>query len=263
MSGGIDMYDGICKETMIGEYFGCSIDDIAEVVIVSPILDIKRFKSYSDKTVSEFSGWYKGVTVEHNKRLITIISSGIGSPLTGDCVLALQYSRCKKVIFSGSAGAINKEYKIGDIIAAGEAVIGEGFSRYHYDNIEHDCFGKLVYGDMEMTQKLAAHIKKYEAVYNINTYTGRVFTIDSILGESREMFEYMKQKSCDVVEMEVSSVFTACRRIEKSAAALIFISDLPLQRKSLFEGRNIAERELYKRQTAEIPRILLEIAAQI
>ena len=57
---------------------------------------------------------------------ITVISSGIGAPLTGDCVIALGYSQCEN-IFSGSAGAIDEKLNIGDILICNEAVIGEGF----------------------------------------------------------------------------------------------------------------------------------------
>jgi nucleoside phosphorylase len=48
--------------------------------------------------------------------------------MSGDCALALSYTDSENVIFSGSAGAVNPEYSIGDLLAVDQAVIGEGFS---------------------------------------------------------------------------------------------------------------------------------------
>ncbi|MFZ5351594.1 MAG: hypothetical protein ACOZCL_02590 [Bacillota bacterium] len=257
------MYDGISHKTMIKEYFGCNISDVADTVVVSPILDLKRFKEFADEVILEFSGWYDGMTVMKKGKRVTVIECRIGSPLAGDCILALEYAKCKTVIFSGSAGAINDSYEIGDMLAVSEAIIGEGFSRYHSDNFEEDCFGKLSAGDYELSDKLLSCIKKYEGIYGIKTYRGRIFTIDTILGESSAVFDYMKRKGCDAVEMEVSSVFTAAAKAGLKAAALIFISDLPLKSKSLFEGRDNREHEQHRRQRNEIPGILLDAAADL
>ncbi len=124
------MYDKVTKETMIKTHFGCDKEDIADTVILTPIWRFEGFKSVADSILAEFEGWYKGVTLSVKGKRITVISSGIGSPISGDCALALGYTDCEYVIFSGSAGAINESYNIGDILVVGEAVIGEGFSRY-------------------------------------------------------------------------------------------------------------------------------------
>ncbi len=257
------MYDSISKETMIKEYFGCELSAISKTVIISPILKLEKFRQYAEEIVDEFEGWYNGITVKYKGQEISILSSGIGSPLTGDCVLALKYTDCEKLLFSGSAGAVNSEYCIGDMLAVGEAVIGEGFSRYHTKSFMEDSFGRLVRGDDTMTELLYAAIKPYKQEYSVNTYKGRIFTTDSILGETKEAFDYMVSKGCDAVEMEVSAVFTAAQKANIKAAALIFISDLPLKSKSLFEGRDNRDYEQHRRQKNEIPRLLLEIAKKI
>jgi purine-nucleoside phosphorylase len=230
------MYDKITKDTMVKIHFGCKIEDMAETVILTPIWSLESFIIEADDVLTEFAGWYKGATLRFNNRRVTVINSGIGAPMSGDCALALSYTDCENIIFSGSAGAVNQCYNIGDILVASEAVIGEGFSRYHGKDIEKDCFGELVTGDKETARKLMGAVRKSESKYGINCYKGRVFSIDSILGERKDTFNYMKEKGCDAVEMEVSAVFTACTQAGLKAAALILISDLPLKYRNLFEG---------------------------
>jgi purine-nucleoside phosphorylase len=255
------MYDTITKETMVKTHFGCGIVDIADTVILTPIWNLEGFKNKADEVLTEFTGWYKGVTLTFDSKRITVISSGIGSPVSGDCALALGYTDCKNVIFSGSAGAINKNYNIGDMLTVSEAVIGEGFSRYHGEDIKRDCFGELVSGDKSVAQRLMDTIRRKESRYGINCHEGRIFSIDSILGERKDTFDYMKEKGCDAVEMEVSAVFTACRQGGKKAAAMIIISDLPLKYRNLFEGLTEIDIKRYNAIKLDLPGILLEAAA--
>jgi len=257
------MYDKVTKATMVEIHFGCGIEDIADTVILTPIWRLEGFKNIAGCVLTEFEGWYRGATLTAKGKRITVISSGIGSPMTGDCALALGYTDCRNVIFSGSAGAINQYYNIGDMLAVGEAVIGEGFSRYHGRDIRRDCFGELVRGDMETAGILLNTIKSKESSYGITCCQGRIFSIDSILGERKETFDFMKERGCDAVEMEVSAVFTACRAMGKKAAALILISDLPLKDRNLFEGITEADIKRYNELRADLPGILLEAACSL
>lgn len=254
------MYDKVTKATMVKIHFGCRIEDIADTVILTPIWGLEGFKNMADDVSAEFEGWYKGVTLTVKNRRITVISSGIGAPLSGDCALALGYTDCIKVIFSGSAGAVNQSCNIGDMLAVSEAIIGEGFSRYHGADIRRDSFGELVRGDRETAQAILDTIRNKEGKYGIACSEGRIFSIDSILGERKETFDYIQEKNCDAVEMEVSAVFTACRATGKKAAALILISDLPLRNRNLFEGITDIDIKRYNEVKRDLPGILLEIA---
>ncbi len=257
------MYDRITRETMVKTHFGCRIEDIADTVILTPIWSLEGFKSSADTIITEFMGWYKGLTLSVNNKQVTVISSGIGAPMSGDCALALGYTDCSSVIFSGSAGAINEDYNIGDMLTVSEAVIGEGFSRYHSEDITKDCFGELVTGDKDIACAVMETITRKNERYGVSCYEGRIFSIDSILGERQDTFDYIKGKGCDGVEMEVSAIFTACRRAGKKAAALILISDLPLKYRNLFEG--ITEKDVmrYNEIKKDLPGILLEAALNI
>jgi purine-nucleoside phosphorylase len=103
-------------------------------------------------------------------------------------------------------------------------------------------------------------IKKYAGQLGGNAHKGRIFSIDSILGESKETFDFILDKGCDAVEMEVSAIFTACKKAEKNAAALIIISDLPLKYRSLFEGITETDVQRYNSIKSKLPEMILEAA---
>ncbi|HYF75189.1 MAG TPA: hypothetical protein VD757_01270, partial [Candidatus Nitrosocosmicus sp.] len=132
----------------------------------------------------------------------------------------------------------------------------------HSGDITKDCFGQLVSGDNETAGILLGAIRKNETVYGIKCYEGRIFSIDSILGERQDTFLYMQEKGCDAVEMEVSAVFTACRQSGKKAAAMILISDLPLKYRNLFEGITEADLMRYNEIKHDLAGILLEAASR-
>jgi len=261
--GGVCMYDKIKKEIMIEKHFGCSIENISSNVIISPIWPLSHFVERADGIIKEFKGWYKGVTLSYKGKPVTVINCGIGAPMTGDCVIALGYTQCENIFFSGSAGAINEKLNIGDFLICDEAVIGEGFSRYHSGNIYDDCFGNVVTGSDKLAQIIIQKAVIAAHSLEVSAHKGRIFSIDSILGENRKTFDFMISKECDAVEMEVSAVFTASKSIGRNAAALIVISDLPLKEKSLFEGIEKNDEMKFKNSSYYLPEILLDAAISI
>jgi len=165
--------------------------------------------------------------------------------------------------FSGSAGAIDEKLNIGDILICNEAVIGEGFSRYHSGNIYRDCFGNVVSGSEKLAQAMIQKAVIAAHPLEVSVHKGRVFSIDSILGENKRSFDFMISKDCDAVEMEVSAVFTASKSIGRNTAALLVISDLPLRERSLFEGIQEFDEIKYKTSSYKLAEILLDAAISV
>lgn len=257
------MYENIKDDVIVRTLFGCDPSDISRNVIISPIWSLNSFIEKADKVKKTFKGWYRGVAIIYKGMDITIINSCIGAPLTGDCVIALGYTSCENILFSGSAGGINDNYGFGDLLICSSAIIGEGFSRYHKGNLQKDCFGEEVSGGIELAEILFRRTKEKAGKIGLNTYQGRIYTTDSILGENKESFGFMKDKGCDAVEMELSAVFTASKKIDRKATGLITISDLPLKAKSLFDGVREEDVVNYKKSVDIIPDILLETALEI
>jgi len=257
------MYENIDNKTMIKTLFGCEVEDIKKDIIISPIWSLSRFTEKAEKVIKHFKGWYRGVSLTYKDKDITVINSCIGAPLTGDCVIALGYTSCENILFSGSAGGINDLYNFGDIVVSDCAVIGEGFSRFHKKEFIKDCFGEEVYGSKELADVLFNKSKDYGEDIRVNVYKGKIFSTDSILGENKKSFGFMMEKGCDGVEMELSAVFTASKAIGRNAAGLITISDLPLKYKSLFKGVKEKDMKAYENSAKMLPKILMEAVLDI
>lgn len=257
------MYENVTKEVMVKTLFGCEVSDITKNVIISPVWSLNSFIEKADSIKKQFKGWYRGVTIIYKGIDISVISSCIGAPLTGDCVIALGSTPCESILFSGSAGGISEKCNFGDLLVSCNAVIGEGFSRYHRGTFIKDCFGEEVFGSEEIAEILLKNSLKLAGQMGLNTYKGMIYSTDSILGENRESFDFMKRKGCDAVEMELSAVFTASKKIGRRAAGLITISDLPLKSKSLFDGVKEQDIIKYNNSVKIIPGILLDAASEL
>ncbi len=257
------MYENVTKEVMVKTLFGCEVSDISKNVIISPVWPLNSFIEKADSVKKQFKGWYKGVTITYKGIDISVINSCIGAPLTGDCVIALGCTPCEDILFSGSAGGISIKCSFGDLLVSRKAVIGEGFSRYHRDGLTKDCFGEEVFGSDEVAEIIIKNSRVQAEKLGLNTYKGNIYSTDSILGENKESFDFMIKRGCDAVEMELSAVFTASKKIGRKAAGLITISDLPLKSKSLFDGVKEDDILKYNNSVKIIPRILLETAVEL
>ncbi len=257
------MYENVTKEIMVKTLFGCEVSDISKNVIISPVWSLNSFIEKADSIKKQFKGWYRGITITYKGNEISVLNSCIGAPLTGDCVIALGSTFCESILFSGSAGGISDKCSFGDLLVSSNAVIGEGFSRYHRGSLAKDCFGEEVFGSEEITEILLKSSLKLAGQIGLNTYRGKIYSTDSILGENRESFDFMKRKGCDAVEMELSAVFTASKKIGRKAAGLITISDLPLKSKSLFDRVKEEDILKYNNSVKAIPIILLEAASEL
>lgn len=256
------MYEKVESSVFLNEMFGLKEDTMAETVIATPIWNLEDFEKKADQVLERFQGWYKGITLKYCDRVITVVSTCIGAPLTGDCILALAHSkRVKNILFSGSAGSTNPLYEIGDYVVTWESVIGEGYSRY-VNGFERDCFGEISCGDRNFGLQLIDELRSYTNRVGVKLYEGRMFSTDSILGEGPELFRFMAERKCDGIEMETSAVFTAAKKAGKKACGIILISDLPLRYKNLFEGISGDEERKFRMLRKEIPGVLLELAAK-
>jgi len=253
------MYERVQADVFLNQMFGMEFDLFAETVIATPIWTLDDFRNGAEKVLAEFRGWYRGITVEYNGKPISVVGTNIGAPLAGDCILAMGHSKnVKNILFSGSAGALNPEYRIGDFVISDESIIGEGFSRYAR-NIGIDYFGEISHGNGDYAAEIATSAAELVKAKGSHLYSGRLFSTDSILGETKELFDFLEKKGCDAIEMESSAVFTAAFKAKKRACALVLISDLPLRYRNLFEGITLEEKARFDSLRKQIPMMLMEI----
>lgn len=201
--------------------------------------------------------------IEMRGRIITLIRSGIGAPLTGDAVLVLGTTACKRLIFIGSAGGLAPEVNIGDLLVPSVSLSGDGFSRYLQASLSPtDTFLQPAASNPGLTAALLGYAEENSRSAGIAVHKGRVFSTDSIVAQFPLLDALASQHACLAVEMETAAVFAAAQHVGIQAAALLAISDSPLKDKSLFSGRTAEDSAHYQAiKTNVLPKILLDTLA--
>lgn len=178
----------------------------------------------------------------------------IGAPSVLDYILSLGVTKCKNIIFLGSAGSLDENIKIGDIVVPEYSICGDGASRYLNPNLEDELF-KKEYPSKEYTNKLINVIKNkkltyhYVPNYSIDTIFLQFYHIDKIL-----------EMGAKVIEMETAALFKCNEKLKKNVTALFCVSDNTVLSKSLYSGRT-EEDEIYRHKVRYeiIPEIIVEM----
>jgi purine-nucleoside phosphorylase len=238
--------------------YGCSPSSFSESVIVTPFLPLKHFEKCGD-VVSQFAGkLYSGATISKNAKKVTVVRCGMGSQFMGDAVLLLKGTPVKEVIFTGSCGGL-KDCRIGDLIICESAFNGEGFSGYYAKDFTiKEVFdsGTLIPADSVYTEGLREFVAsrlKDKGFLKV----GDIFTIGSIMAETRENLLSIEEKGFRGIDIELSAVYQAAQAAGLKAAGLLFVSDLPLK-KPLGEELSVSEKKDHSDGIERLIRFIME-----
>ena len=178
----------------------------------------------------------------------------IGAPSIMDSVLSLSTTKCKNLIFIGSAGSLDENITIGDIVVPEYSICGDGASRYLNKNLE-DEFLKKEYPSKDFTNKLINILKKE----NIKYHNVPNFSIDTIFAQFYHIDKILELGS-KTIEMETANLFKCNELLNINITALFCISDNTVLNKSLYSGRTEEEREYqHKIRNEVIPKIVVEL----
>jgi purine-nucleoside phosphorylase len=195
------------------------------------ILFIKRKDRLSEyreflTDIIEFGNVWHGCTGKYLNERITIIATGIGPSMVGDCVYAINKPNAV-ILYSGTAGGISIKLSIGDYIIADSAICGDGVSLYYGKN-----FLDSVNGNKEVVLNLKAQFDNL----SIKTILGQVFTTSSVVKEVDEDFWQLVDENNIAIEMGAASFYSAAIASNKKAAAYFWITDLPKSNKSFWDN---------------------------
>ncbi len=252
----LDEYN-ITAQDVVHMYLRCEPEAIHSDVVITPVWNVGFIDRFPDITDVSHGLVYE---IGNQERQISVIRSGMGAPSTGDIVLALGCTPCRRLIFTGSAAGLNPEMKIGDLLVVNQSICGEGFSRYLSDRVSpEDLHLEIAEPDASLTElvRSSAHTACEREV--VALHEGTVCSVDSILAEFFRIPDLVNRFNCVGIEMETSATLNAARLVGIQAAALLQISDMPLAGKSLFSGRTTVEdlrRQFVKNFV--LPKILLD-----
>ncbi len=189
------------------------------------------------QVIEEFGNVWEGFTGLLRGEDVTIIATGIGPTMVGDCVYSVDKvgAIC---LYSGTCGGI-KIGEIGNYFLAEEAVCGDGFSlMMGYDFLARVKADSRV---LKVTEKAFQSVGK-------RIIKGTSFTTSSVTRETDEDFWRMVPDDCAAIEMGCASFYSAALASSKKPVAFFWISDLPLGRKSFFDV--LTEIDRNKKQNA-------------
>jgi purine-nucleoside phosphorylase len=241
---------------------GCAPHEVAHSVIVTPFIPLKPFRKCLEGEVVRALApafFFKGFTAEHCGKEVTVILTGVGPSRVGDLVSILSLTAAKEVLFAGAVGGLAPEWKIGDWFVPTEAADAEGYTRYVQEPFADTVArAPLISCDGGLEKALEEFLRKRM----ITPRTGRVFTIGSIAFESEENLRHLAGSGFDALEMELSAFFAAARHHDLRAAALTYVSDLPLG-SSLWQKKSQEENEALRDAYRALPQLCLDFAASL
>jgi purine-nucleoside phosphorylase len=253
----LDRYS-ISADDVVKMVLSCDPSSIHANVLMTPVWNHQTFLDMAtlESTVTPEVVY----TLRYRKEPVTLIRSGIGAPQTGEVMLALACTACKRVLFVGSVGGLVSGMRIGDLLVPNGSVSGDGFCKY------------LAQGSLAAGETLGTALPDpdfHSALKNLadrfcgeskeTVLSGRVFSVDSVVAQFHHLDEMAGAWGCIGVEMETAAVFRVASMVGIHAAALLQISDVIPDRKSLFSGRTEDEQQRRRllRRTL-LPRIVFE-----
>jgi purine-nucleoside phosphorylase len=248
----LDKYN-ISSEDVVKGTFGCEPDAIQRKVIVTPNWGPEVFADAADDVTEIAIGIRSVWQLSFAGTNSSLIRCGIGAPMAGNVVLALGCTACKNLIFTGSMAGLYDNIRMGDLFVVERSICGDGFSRYlTSDIVPKDCFLQPATPAKALTE----HIRNQAANICHNQqaalHQGSVVSVDCVLPEFFRLNYFLEEAGCSGLEMETAAVFRAASLVGIEAAALLIVSDTPLQNKSLYSGRTLEEREHVRTNRREV-----------
>ncbi len=151
-----------------------------------------------------------------NKKIAVMGQFGMGAASAAIIMEELIAYGVKKFVSMGTAGSLQSDLGIGQLVLCDKAICDEGTSR-HYIDIE-----KFSYPNTELTEKTENILKSK----NIKFKKGTSWTIDAPYRETIHEVRSYRAEGVLTVEMEASALFAVAQYRNVPIASLLTVSDL-------------------------------------
>ena len=202
-------------------HIGAKVGDIAETVIMAgdPLRAKCMAEKYLEKPVrySDVRGML-GYTGLYKGKRVSIQGHGMGIPSIGIYTYELfNFYGVKTIIRVGSAGAIDKDLKIGDVVIGMGACTNSNYAE-QYRLPGH--FAPIA--DFELTRRAVDAADKLGIRYKV----GNIFSSDTFYDDTPSLSEWQKMGVL-CVEMEAPALYMNAARSGNKALCICTISDCP------------------------------------
>jgi len=165
-------------------------------------------RNFSFMEYAMYTGEYEGIK-------ITTINGGRFSADTAITTEVVCNAEIKNIIRIGTCGALDEKMQVGDLIVVDRVIRGDGVTPYYVD----EKF--ITTPDKKLTDTLIEVAKGIGS----QVYTGKVWTTDALLRETREMVEAKRKEGAIAVDMVSSCLLTISQLYNVKAASILAISD--------------------------------------
>lgn len=157
-----------------------------------------------------YTGYYKG-------QRVSVQGTGMGIPSASIYIEELiNEFDAKKLIRVGSAGSLQKNVQLRDVVLAMTASTNSALNQQRFNG---DHYSPTV--DFELFQKAV----KVAENSNINFHAGNVFSSDIFYADLKDYYNIWSTYNVLCVEMEVAALYTIAAKYKKQALAILTISD--------------------------------------
>lgn len=194
--------------------------DFAETVLMPG--DPLRAKFISEnylenaKLINQIRG-ILAYTGEYNGKKVSVMASGMGIPSMGIYSYELyQTFGVENIIRIGTAGAINNEIKLKDVVIAMGACTDSNYvAQYNLDG------NYSAIADYSLLNKAVETAKQIELPVRV----GNILTSDVFYDENKERYNNWAKMGILAVEMETAGLYMNAARLGKKALTICTISD--------------------------------------
>lgn len=209
----------------------------AKLIAENFLEDVKCFNSVRNML---------GFTGKYNGKEVSVMGSGMGMPSMGIYSYELyKFYEVETIIRIGSAGSMNENVKLGDVVIALGACTD---SNYVHQYKLPGNYSPIA--DFDLVEKARDVSKEM----NINTKIGNILSSDVFYDDNRVQ-ESWKELGVLAVEMETAALYMNSAKLNKKSVALLTISD------SLITGESLSAQERLENFTDMI-KISLRVACQ-
>ena len=179
----------------------------AKYIAETYLTDLKQVNSV--RGMLGFTGYYKG-------KPVSVMASGMGMPSISIYSYELfEGYGVENIIRVGTAGAMNKSLKIGDIVVGMGASTNSGIMK------ESGFSGFAPIADYNLLSTLC----KIAEENDIKLKVGNLFSSDLFYGGDPEFLEKWSSVGALAVEMEAAALYLNAAKLGKNALAICTISD--------------------------------------
>jgi uridine phosphorylase len=172
----------------------------------------------ADPVFVECDGWLKGAyLVPCNDSWVLVLKvPGFGAPTAVMTLEELAAFRINKFVNIGTAGGLQQNMDIGDIVLCDRAIRDEGTSNHYLPD------EKYAFACPDLTENLCTAFEKKGIEYS----KGTSWTTDAPYRETVDELRQYRSDGVATVEMEVSALFAAGAYRGVGVSAILVVSDI-------------------------------------